>query len=433
MSMTQPTDGQNWSNFALFRMSSYGFGMVGFVLTMDTVILPVLVKAMAPGEWKNSYLAALGFSGLVIAGILQPLVGRFSDKTRSPLGRRIPYMLWGGAFVSLAMLALGFAPDYWTLLAVWLFLQANFNIGYGPYLALILDLVPQSRVGVASSIKILSDAIGSLVLISLCSTLIGRFSDETIREGVWLSLGIIAAVVVSVTLISTSTVRPRETVAKVTDGVSTLVQGSRQRLHPQLIRFVLSRLLIMTAITAFPTFGLYFLEEAVGLSNPTQALGTMILVIGGSLALSIYPAGWVADRIGRKPVVMFGATGAALSSVCLMWASDATGVLVTASFLGASIGTLLTSNWAMANDLGTRGREALHMGIINLATTGGSAVSKVMGPGIDLLNQKSDGAGYQALLITSALLFVLGALMLMPLKTEHSDAFGPAMSSEETG
>ena len=131
--------------------------------------------------------------------------------------------------------------------------------------------------------------------------------------------------------------------------------------------------------------------------------------------------------------MMFGATGAALSSVCLMWASDATGVLVIASFLGASIGTLLTSNWAMANDLGTRGREALHMGIINLATTGGSAVSKVMGPGIDLLNQKSDGAGYQALLITSALLFVLGALMLMPLKTEHSDAFGPAMSSEEAG
>jgi hypothetical protein len=84
----------------------------------------------------------------------------------------------------------------------------------------------------------------------------------------------------------------------------------------------------------------------------------------------------------------------------------------------------------MANELGVKGREALHMGIVNLATTGGSATAKLMGPGIDWLNSQSDGAGYEALLIANALFFFLGALLLLPLKAEHAERLSPAGSSD---
>jgi MFS family permease len=151
----------------------------------------------------------------------------------------------------------------------------------------------------------------------------------------------------------------------------------------------------------------------------------MTLVIGGALALGIYPAGWLSDRIGRKPLVMAGALGAAVSAISLLWADDATDVLVIASFLGAFLGVLLSSNWALANDLGTTGQEGLHMGIVNLATTGGAASSKLMGPGIDLLNRISEGSGYSALLITCGLLFVVGALLLMPLRVDSRDTLSP--------
>ena len=78
---------------------------------------------------------------------------------------------------------------------------------------------------------------------------------------------------------------------------------------------------------------------------------------------------------------MAGALGAAAASIWLREAHDVTSVLVTASLLGASIGVLLSSNWALANELGTKGREALHMGVVNLATTGGSAASQDVGAG----------------------------------------------------
>ena len=158
----------------------------------------------------------------------------------------------------------------------------------------------------------------------------------------------------------------------------------------------------------------------------------MILVVGGALALSIYPAGWVSDRIGRKPVIFAGALGAAGSSIWLLSVSgDVTAVLVIASCLGASIGVLLTSNWALANELGTQGREALHMGIVNLATTGGAATAKVMGPGIDLLNRASEGRGWDAMLITCSVLFMVGALLLMPLKVVDTENVSAAQSPEQ--
>ena len=202
-------------------------------------------------------------------------------------------------------------------------------------------------------------------------------------------------------------------------------------LHPQLTRFLASRFLIVTAIAAFQTYGMFFLKDVVGLDNPVQALGRMMLVIGGSLALSVYLTGWISDRVGRKPLVLAGATGAAVSTIWMLSAESAGQVLLIGSVIGFSVGALLSANWALANDLGTSGREALHMGFVNLAATGGSALAKIMGPGIDLLNRLEPTvailgyshafSGYSALLIGCGVLFLAGALVLMPLKIDSRD------------
>ena len=60
------------------------------------------------------------------------------------------------------------------------------------------------------------------------------------------------------------------------------------------------------------------------------------------------------------------------------------------------------------------------MGIVNLSTTVGAAASKLMGPGIDVLNRVSEGRGYDALLITSSTLFLVGALLVIPIKVRAS-------------
>ena len=413
--MAQGSWVESWSNWDLLKLNSFSFGITGFILAMDTVILPVIILTAAPEEFKNTYLAVLGISGLLMAALVQPTIGRISDGTHSPLGRRVPFILWGSIFAAIGLIGVRLAPNFAVLFGVWIFIQANVNIAYGPGLALIRDCVPMNRIGMASSMKIMSDAAGGAVMIAVTGALVGKTGLALDWE--WITLGILAfAMIVAVSVTSAQIARVE--IATPLDSQRRDVESSfRSLLNPQLGLFLASRLVMITAIASFQTYGLFFLRDSVGLDNAAEALGRMILVIAGALAIAVFISGWVSDRVGRKPVVMVGAIGAAMSALWMLTADNSTEVLIIASVIGASVGTLMSANWALANELADDAQAGLHMGIVNLATIGGAATAKLLGPGIDVLNRISSDLGYQVLIAGSAGLFVTGALLLMPLKT----------------
>ena len=428
--MAQGSSVEKWSQWDLLKLNSFSFGITGFILAMDTVVLPVIVLTVAPDEFKNTYLAILGISGLIMAAMVQPTIGRISDRTQSAFGRRVPFIISGAVFSAIGLVGIRLAPNFGILFAVWIFIQANVNIAYGPGLALIRDCVPLNRIGMASSIKIMSDAAGGAVMIAVTGALIGNTGS---LDWEWISLGILAFLMILAISITSVQVSRRELKAPA-DSQRTDIQSSfRSVMSAQLSLFLLSRLIMITAIASFQTYGLFFLRDSVGLDNPAEALGRMTLVIAGALAIGVHISGWVSDWAGRKPVVVVGAIGAALSTLWMLTADDSTQVLIIASVIGASIGVLLSANWALANELAEQGQAGLHMGIVNLATIGGAAIAKMLGPGIDALNRipgRADDFGYQVLIAGAGALFVIGALMLMPLKNPerksvHKDTGSP--------
>src|SRR5688500_6344446 len=48
-------------------------------------------------------------------GLIQPLVGRMSDHTRSRIGKRSPYVLAGGVGTALAIALLALHPPFWLM------------------------------------------------------------------------------------------------------------------------------------------------------------------------------------------------------------------------------------------------------------------------------------------------------------------------------
>lgn len=414
---------EKWSQWDLLKLNSFSFGITGFILAMDTVVLPVIVLTVAPEGFKNTYLAVLGISGLLMAATVQPTIGRISDRYQSRLGRRVPFIFWGATFAAIGLIGIRLAPNFGVLFAVWIFIQANVNIAYGPGLALIRDCVPLDRIGMASSMKILSDAIGAAVMIAIAGALIGKTGSSIDWE--WLTLGILAFLLMVGISVTTVQVSRRELNTPLNAQRRDIESSFRSVLNPQLGLFLISRLVMIMAISSFHTYGLFFLRDSVGLDDPAAALGRMILVIAGALAIAVYLAGLVSDRLGRKPLVMVGAIGAALSTMWMLTASNSTEALIIASVIGASIGVLLSANWALANELADEAQAGLHMGIVNLATIGGAAGAKMLGPGIDALNRipgRSDDFGYQVLIAGAAGFFILGAILLMPLKTTGREA-----------
>lgn len=424
--MLRPPAETSWSTLSLVRLNAFSFGLTGFILAMDTAVLPVIVLSLAPESLKNTYLATLGMGGLLVAAIMQPLVGRVSDRTRSPFGRRVPYIVFGTAVVCGSLVLLALAPNLAALFAVWMFIQANLNIAYGPGMALIRDLVPRDRIGVASSIKILMDAIGGLTLITASAALIGLATSaglgpvQVYVDWEWAVFALLGAALAVAVAITCMMVLSRDTRRRTRPVRRSDTPPSRV-LNRHLVLFLASRLLLMTAIYSFPTYGLFFLRDVVEADNPAQTLSQMIPAIGGSLAVAVYLSGWVSDRIGRKPVVIAGAAAGAVSTSWLLLVDTPTGLVVTASLIGASAGTLLSANWALANEMGDEQRAGMHIGIVNLSTIGGAAIPRLFGPGIDLLNHTSDDLGYTALIAGCAALFVLGALTLLPVNPSRMD------------
>jgi len=303
--MAQGSSVEKWSQWDLLKLNSFSFGITGFILAMDTVVLPVIVLTVAPDEFKNTYLAILGISGLIMAAMVQPTIGRISDRTQSAFGRRVPFIISGAVFSAIGLVGIRLAPNFGVLFAVWIFIQVNVNIAYGPGLALIRDCVPLNRIGMASSMKIMSDAAGGAVMIAVTGALIGNTGS---LDWEWISLGILAFLMILAISITSVQVSRRELKAP-TDSQRTDIQSSfRSVMSAQLSLFLLSRLIMITAIASFQTYGLFFLRDSVGLDNPAEALGRMTLVIAGALAIGVHISGWMSDRVGRKPVVVVGAT-----------------------------------------------------------------------------------------------------------------------------
>ena len=422
--MTQPQSQHhmNWNAAALLRLGAFSFGITGFFLTMETIVLPTLVLNVAPEGAKNTLLGILGFSGLVAAALVQPIVGSYSDRTRSPLGRRVPYMLWGVVFVCLGLTGLSFTLTLISLLIIWIFIQANAGISIAPYLALIGDMVPTDRIGVASSLKILADAAGGVALVAVCGSLISFYRGPESIEWLRITFGVLGGTLLVTMLISATFAFTRERATQALHRGATTLRHPTRGLHPHLVWFLLSRFLLITATFVFPTYGLYFLRDVVMVANPAQTLGTAVIAIGGALALSVYPAGWLSDRIGRKPVIIAGAIGAAAGSILIFWANNTVQVVAISSIIGLCIGPVLSASWALANELAVPGREGQHIAIVNLATIAGAAFSKLLGPLVDVSNRfVTTGAGYAGLLVICALLFVLGSLLLLPLNQDHED------------
>ena len=401
------------------KITIFGFALTAMWSSLHTFVLPLRLLDFVAESQKNTYLGLLTFAGLILAMLVQPIAGAISDRWGFSWGRRRPYILVGTALLIIILPGIGLVNSFITLLIVYCLLQISSNTAQGPFQAFIPDLVPGKKRGVASGVKGLLEIAGGLILVRLLAYFMGRYFAGEGDLWLWSSLSLLDVVLLGALLATIFMVKERPwTGGSPPPLLPTLYKSFKidVKASPGFVTFLVSRLLLIMAMATLQTFALYFLMDVAGIANPAEVTGNLLIVVGICLIGSVYPAGWLSDRIGRRPVIIASGLLGTLGILLLLLIHNYGALMLSGALLGVSGGAFFSSNWALATDLVPKGEEARYLGLTNLATAGGSALARLIGIAIDPLNAYSHGLGYQVMLGACLVYFIIGSALLFKIK-----------------
>ncbi|TDB67072.1 MFS transporter [Arundinibacter roseus] len=99
--------------------------------------------------------------------IIQPIIGYFSDRTWTKLGRRRPYFLAGAILASLALFVMPNSPSLWFAAGMLWIMDASINITMEPFRAFVGDNLPSSQRTTGFAMQSFFIGIGAIVASSL--------------------------------------------------------------------------------------------------------------------------------------------------------------------------------------------------------------------------------------------------------------------------
>lgn len=363
-------------------------GWVGISMIGDGV--PALLlphRLLSGGVTDATTLGVTSLLGIALAAAVQPFAGRWSDRVG-----RLPVIGIGASIATAGLLTLVATPAVTIGAVVTLAGASVAQAGYQPMLP---DRLPPRWRGRAGGLKSAFDVGGAMLAFVLLGALVG--AGEPVLAG--LALAAVLGIGFALSWLLAGRGSPP------VDAVE-----SRGETGSSLLRVVAARFLFLLGIYAVGRFLLLFVADRFGLTPDAaaaeagMALASLALV---TVAASL-PAGWLADRIGRRALMVGGGlVGGA--GIALLPAADSMVALIAAGSLMA-IGSAAfgSASWALLADLSPAPRAGGALGLANLGTAGAAAAAGGFGAIIDV-------SGFGAAFALAAACSVAGAIVALTL------------------
>jgi len=460
----------------------YWLGLNFVTGSLTPIILPHMVQQFVPEALKNTYYGGLRTAGLIVAILVQPLAGMLSDRSTLRWGRRRPFILLGTILDLVFLTLVALSGDYWMLFIAVLFLQFSSNIAHGALQGLIPDLVPEGQRGRASGVKAVMELL-PVVLLPLLG--IGVLVDQ---GRIWAAISVVM-IALSVAMLLTMTVREeplreepempikprvarivlltfifvvatsvfgglvgfvgallmeRGVLRLVAVGLAGLVAmagaiivgvwlsvrvgiGEGVERHSSFVWWVVNRLLFFAAATSIQGFAQYFLRDVLKVPNPAQATTVLMAVLGVFTVIAALAGGFLADRFGRKRLLILTGVVAGAGTFLLLFSVNILMVYLSGFFIGVAAGVFVTTNWALGTDLVPPEEAGRYLGISNLAGAGAGVVGAgIGGPLADFFNMSSPGLGYLVVFAIYGVSFLLSSVTLLKVREPREAAFAVA-------
>jgi MFS family permease len=359
---------------------------------------------------------------------------------------------------------------YWFLFAAYILSMLSANTGHGALQGLIPDIVPEEKHGIFSGVKAVFELPAPMIFVSfviarqvsdgnfwpaiitlsavvlLCVFITMFAPEKPIKQppsrmdwnpilrlvamtavftavilgsgaGVNYINGLAAGLPDTSALIVTAAVAVLGMVVAVVLGVWGSVQislgGQGTDINQSFTWWVINRLSFLVGATNLTIFAVFFLQERfASFQNVVieEMFGQLMLFVGLAIFVSSIPAGWLSDKIGKKPVCAISGMLALIGTIIVLVSTTTTVLYIGGVLIGIATGLFYSASWALGTNLVPKEEAGRYLGIHNLAGAGAGAIGAYIGGPI------GDGIGFTALMGIFGLLFLISTLALFGIK-----------------
>lgn len=377
-------------------MAAVSLGWLGISMVSDAVPAVLLPhQLLSSGRTDATTLGVVSLLAIALAAALQPWAGAWSDAVgRWPV-------IAVGVTVTVVGLALLLVPQ--TVLPGAVVSLLGVSIAQAGHQPLLPAFIPRALRGRASGVKSALDVSGAIIGFLLLAALLGSGAPVT-------AVLLLAALMSAPFVIAYLTLPPADR------------QPSHRSLTPDrlaapmpagLLPVIVARFFFLLGIYAVGRFLLLFVSERLGLPPDAAAeqAGIALALLAAITVLASLPSGWLADRLGRRALMLAGGVFAAAGIALLPAAGSLPWILGFGALMALGTAAFNAASWAALTDLTPPAEAGRLLGIANLGTAGAAAAAGAFGLVIDAGNAGGGANGYLFAFEIAAACALLGGVL----------------------
>ena len=410
-------------NYGKIFLLGFGFFGVSVIWGVYNAFVPIFLA--------NKFGLSAAFIGFfmtldnIAALFIQPPVGAWSDRLRTPIGRRLPFILVGAPITALAFGLIPLAAVLPLFVACTSTLLLSAALWRTPVVALMPDITPSEKRSQANGIINFMGGIGTIIALQTGGMLY-RLSPSF---PFWLG----SVLVILAALIVFAFVREPKEYLENNEPQPNMIESLREVLNDEDksgTRILFAIFFWFLGYSAVETFFTLYAQEHLGINAGDGA--TLLSVFPLFFVLFAIPSGFIAARTGRRMAISFGLIVVSII-LALFYILPAGTLLAPVSplpLVGIPLveggprmltiaGVILIFGgigWAFVNinslpmvvELTTAARLGTYTGLYYLFST----FSAIIGPNVNGLAIQLTGNNYNVIMLIAPF-FMLTALVLM--------------------
>jgi MFS family permease len=401
---------QDKARLSYFQIALMGFATLGASMfwSLNVAIIPPLLERTTRSATKIGFALSLG----AMAGVFMPIItGLLSDRIETRWGKRRPFVIFGGALASIAIIFVPLSTNYLLTLSILAVLYIALNSYITPVFAFIADVVPAAQRGKAAGVYGVLRGMGTLIGFAVGGYL-WRFG--ALPPFVATSLAVLVTALI--TIIGSA----KYDRAFPTDGTDH--KGDRMRDqstddwrslkryiksladYPEAMAFLFAQVFWWGAFgVAIPFFTLFAKNV---LNVPISSSSSILTVFGIVAIVAMIPVSRLGDRWNPKAVMGIGLSILGVAGILGYFVRNITQVYAVMISCAVGVSALTTLPYAFIAEIGPKGREAEFYGLENVSVSAPQIIALWLGGTL------IDYVGYRVIFLIAATAVLLSIIVL---------------------